>query len=230
MKTRFLLAFALGCLFFSTAARAQSSSKKFSFGLKAGANFSRLNDLSYQTPRLDAGGLPVLSGGQVVYDFLQQNDSRTLGITGGLFARFGRKIYIQPEVLFSVKGGKFDIIRQGLETQSIHAKIGTIDLPVLLGVRLGPLRINAGPMASLPVLDGNLKTTFAEYTKQPFSETTKKAQMGYQAGVGLSLLGLQLDLRYEGSLRKTTIQDVNELTNLSSSRSNLWQLTAGFGF
>ncbi|MFC5411713.1 porin family protein [Larkinella bovis] len=210
--------------------RAQSSGKRFSFGLKAGANFSKLNDLSYQTPRLDGNGLPVMSGGQVVYDFFQQNDTHTLGITGGLYARFGSKIYLQPEVLFSVKGGKFDIIRQGLATQSVNVKVGTIDVPVLLGVRLGPLRLNAGPMASLPVLSGNLKESLQHYTTQAFRETTKQAQFGYQAGIGLSLAGMQLDLRYEGGLGKPTISEANDLNKTSSTRSNLWQLTVGFGF
>ncbi|GAB3331705.1 hypothetical protein GCM10027299_37600 [Larkinella ripae] len=229
MKTATLLLLTLGCLLVSAAGFAQST-KRFSFGLKAGANFSKLDDLSYQTPRLGVDGLPVLSGGQVVYDFFQQNDTRTLGITGGLYARFGNKFYIQPEVLFSVKGGKFDIIRQGLATQSIQVKVGTIDLPVLVGIKLGPLRLNAGPMASLPVLGGKLKTTFQEYTTQPFSKTAKTAQLGYQAGIGLSLAGMQLDLRREGGLGKSKPANANELTNVSSSRSNLWQLTVGFGF
>ncbi|GAB3272150.1 hypothetical protein GCM10027347_43670 [Larkinella harenae] len=230
MNIRNLFFFAVCCLLGASMAQAQSSSKRFSLGLKVGANFSRLNDLSYQTPRLDMSGLPVLNGGQIVYDFFQQNDARTTGLTGGLYARFGNRFFIQPEVLFSVKGGKFDIIRQGLETLSVPVKVGTIDLPVLVGFRLGPLRINAGPMASLPVLGGNLKASFKEYTTQPFNQTAKKAQLGYQAGIGLSLAGMQLDLRHEGGLSKRIIQDVHELTDVTSSRSNLWQLTVGFGF
>ena len=229
MKTFFAVVASL-LLLSPTAAVAQSKPKKVGFGLKVGANFSRLNQLSYQTPRLDAQGLPVLSGGQVVYDFFRQNDSRSTGLVGGVFARFGSRVYLQPEVLFSVKGGSFDVIRQGLETQSVNVKVGTIDLPLLLGVRLGPLRLNAGPMASLTVLEGNLKESLRQYGSQPFSETARQAQFGYQAGVGLKLAGMLLDLRYEGGLG-----DVQKALSLApaegtSARLSLWQLTAGFGF
>ena len=64
--------------------------KALTFGLKIGANFSELNTLEVKTPRLTGpGGVPVLSGGQVVYDFFQDNDSRTTGLVGGAFLRIG---------------------------------------------------------------------------------------------------------------------------------------------
>lgn len=230
MKFRFLPLLALaGFVLLSSASLAQSSTKKFSVGLRVGANFSKLDDLSYQTPRLDMNGLPVMSGGKIVYDFFQQNDARSTGLVGGVFARFGNRLYIQPEVLFSVKGGRFDIIRQGLETRSVNVKVGTIDLPLLLGVRLGPLRLNAGPMASLTVLNGDLKGALSQYGSQPISETAKQAKFGYQAGVGLTLSGMQLDIRQEGGLSGGTTSSGNAASG-ASGRTALWQLTVGFGF
>ncbi|QJW90315.1 PorT family protein [Spirosoma taeanense] len=220
-------------LFTATNGLAQSSGRKFSFGVKVGANFSQLNNLSFSTPRLTANGLPVMSGGQVVYDFFQQNDARTTGIVGGLFARFGNRLYLQPELLVSAKGGKFDVIRQGLATQSVDVKLTTVDLLLLIGVRLGPLRLNAGPMASLTVSEsGNLKATVQQYTNQPISKTAKQAVFGYQAGGGITLGGLQLDLRYEGNLSDLSsvgIQTPNNDTRFST-KASLWQLTVGFGF
>lgn len=56
-------------------------------------------DLALQTPRLGTDGLPVLSGGKLVYDFFQDNDIHTLGVVGGGYARFGNRFYIQPEPL-----------------------------------------------------------------------------------------------------------------------------------
>ncbi len=228
MKTRFLHLLTLaGFVLLSTTALAQFGGKKLSFGIRVGANFSKLDDLSYQTPRLDQNGLPMMSGGNIVYDFFRQNDARTTGLVGGVYARFGNRLYIQPEVLFSVKGGRFDIVRQGLETQSVAVKVGTIDIPLLVGLRLGPLRLNAGPMASLSVLNGDLKAAYNQYTSQPFSQTTKQAQLGYQAGVGLTFMGLQLDLRHEGGVKVTSSADP---TNNVPARANVWQFTAGFGF
>ncbi|GHB75327.1 outer membrane beta-barrel protein [Persicitalea jodogahamensis] len=231
MKNLFNLLPLLFVLCFSSPTQAQLPAKKFSWGLKVGANFSQLDDLSYQTPRLGADGLPVLTGGKIVYDFFQQNEGHTTGLVGGAYARIGRKIYVQPEILFSVKGGRMDLIRQGLETRSFDAKVGTIDLPLLLGIKLGPLRLNAGPLASLRVLDGDLKGALKEYNSQSVRQTVRQAQLGYQAGIGLSFSGMQFELRREGGLGKSVFSSGEPSTQADvSTRSSLWQLTVGFGF
>ncbi|GAB3506026.1 hypothetical protein GCM10027341_38530 [Spirosoma knui] len=212
-----------------TSCRGQS----VSFGLKVGANFSQLNTLEFRTPRLMADGMPVLSGGQVVYDFFQQNDSRSMGIVGGAYLRVGKRVFIQPELLLSVKGGKFDLVRQGILTQQIDVRITMFDMPVLVGFRVGPLRLNAGPMASLTISETNsLNDAFRQYTSQPISKTVKQAIFGYQAGAGVSLVGLQLDLRYEGNLSDFVAAGLKTPANDErfSAKTNLWQLTVGFGF
>ncbi|WP_229311169.1 outer membrane beta-barrel protein [Larkinella soli] len=207
--------------------------KFFTFGLKVGANFSQLKTLEVKTPRLTAGGIPVTSGGQIVYDFFRNNDARTTGIVGGAFFRFGRKLYIQPEVLVSAKGGKFDLIQTGLATQSIDVKFTTFDVPVLLGVKLGPLRLNAGPMMSLTISeDKNLKDSFKQYTTQSIDDTFKQAVFGYQAGAGISLSGINLDVRYEGNLsdlNEVGIKTPNNDTRFTT-KTSLWQITIGFAF
>lgn len=211
--------------------RAQPPAKRFSWGVKVGANFSQHDELSYQIPRLGADGVPLSSGGNLVYDFFRQNDGHTTGLVGGLYARFGDRLFLQPELLFSVKGGKLDLIRQGLETRSFNVKVGTFDLPLLLGMKLGPLRLNAGPMASLRVLDGDMKGALREYTGQSVRQTIQQAQLGYQAGLGFSFSGMQLDLRREGGLGKSASRTAEPATPPRvAPRSALWQLTVGFGF
>ena len=207
--------------------------KLFTFGVKIGANFSQLNTLELKTPRLTSSGLPVTSGGQIVYDFFRNNDSRTTGIVGGAFFRFGRKLYIQPELLISAKGGKFDLIQTGLTNQSIDVNFTTFDIPVLIGFKLGPLRLNAGPLMSLTISeDKNLKDSFQQYTSQPIDDTFKQAVFGYQAGAGLSLAGFQLDLRYEGNLSDLSQIGIKTPNNDSrfTTKSTLWQLTVGYAF
>ncbi|QDK82209.1 PorT family protein [Spirosoma sp. KCTC 42546] len=216
-----------------TQSMAQSAGKKIHVGLKAGANFSQLDNLSFSTPRLMENGLPVLSGGHVVYDFFEQNQSRSTGIVGGVFVRFGNRFFIQPELLLSSKGGQFDIIRQGLETQSVRVRVTTFDLPLLIGVKLGPLRINVGPVVSLPLSETNsLSDSFQRYAAQSLSQTAKQAVYGYQAGIGVNLGGIQLDLRQEGSLNTIFPVTLKDPANDSrfSSKTNVWQLTAGFSF
>jgi len=228
----------LSLLLIPTLASAQFSGrgKFFSFGVKVGANFSQLNTLEVKTPRLTQpgpGGIPVVtSGGQIVYDFFQNNNSRITGIVGGVFFRFGRKFFIQPEVLISAKGGSFDVVKTSLATQKIDVKFTTIDVPILLGFKLGPLRLNAGPMASLTVSQNQkLKDALDQYSKQSIDDTFKQAVFGYQAGVGLTFLGLNLDVRYEGSLSDLSQIGLDPGNDARfTSKTALWQLTAGFGF
>ena len=209
-------------------------SKFFTYGLKVGANFSQLNTLEFKKPRLTGpGGIPVVSGGQTVYDFFQDNSKSTTGIVGGIFLRFGKKIFIQPELLVSAKGGSFDLIRAGLATQQIDVRLTTLDIPVLLGVKLGPLRLNAGPMASLTISKSqSLKDALSQYSTQSIDETVKQAVFGYQAGIGITLLGLQLDGRYEGNLSDLAQVGITVPGNDArfTTKTTLWQLTVGYGF
>lgn len=208
--------------------------KLLTFGLKIGANFSELNTLEVKTPRLTGpGGVPVVSGGQIVYDFFQDNNRRTTGLVGGAFLRIGRKFFVQPEVLVSAKGGSFDLVQTGLATQKIDVKFTTVDVPLLIGYKFGPLRLNAGPMASLTVSENqSLKDALNQYTTQSIDQTFKQAVFGYQAGVGLTALGINLDVRYEGNLSDLSQVGIKTPGNDArfTAKTNLWQVTVGVGF
>lgn len=228
LSKSFLVVFGLLALSFSAVAQ-----KSISFGIKAGANFSQLNTSALKTPRLSASGSPVVQGGQVVYDFYQDNKSQVTGFVGGVYARLGKRIYLQPEVLISTKGGSVDLIQSGSTTQKLDAKFTTFDIPLLLGLKLGPLRLNAGPMASLVIAENStLKDSFKQYTTQSITKTAQEAVFGYQAGAGLSLLGLQLDVRYEGSLSDFSSVGLKTPSGDTrfTSKTSLWQITVGYGF
>ncbi|WP_266367212.1 porin family protein [Tellurirhabdus rosea] len=213
---------------------ALSMAQPIKFGVKFGANFSQLQTDGLRATRLDNGS-PVMTGGQAVVDFFKESESRRTGFVGGVYARLGKKLYIQPEVLVSAKGGSFDIVRTGMTstTQRVDIKTTTIDIPLMVGYKLGPLRLNAGPLASLPISESkSFKDAVNQYTTQPVDQTYKQAIFGYQAGAGLSLLGLQLDVRYEGGLSDLSRVGIKTPQNDSrfTTRGNLWQITAGFGF
>ena len=82
--------------------------------------------------------------------------------------RFGRNLYVQPEVLLSTKGGTFDIIQNDGDIpvkQQVNVRFSSIDVPLLVGLKGGPLRINAGPMASFRVGENQkLRDAFQQYT------------------------------------------------------------------
>ena len=197
--------------------------KLFTVGLRAGVNLSQVagNDLS-------------LSSGGKNFSF-KNNDTRAYGFVGGIFMRFGKKIFIQPEILLSQKGGKFDVFEDGKSNgRSVDLKLTNIDLPVLVGVKLGNvLRINAGPVATFRLSDsGNIGDSIKEYQGQNANEVFKDVILGYQAGVGFDIGKLNIDLRYEGNVNDVVDVKFSDASTASkfAAKGNSLQATLGFNF
>ncbi len=194
----------------------------FRFGLKAGANLSNI----------EGNDLKLGSGGNA-FNF-KDNEDRSLGFTGGIYMRFGRNFYLQPEILLSQKGGKFNVYEDGVKNEDgkVDVRFSNLDVPVLVGGRLFRFfRINAGPMASFRLTEnGKIGESFDQYTGDDADITYKNGvAWGYQMGVGFDLGRLSLDVRYEGNLN-----DVVDIKYKSTSveqqfgrKSNLWQATLG---
>jgi len=140
------------------------------------------------------------------------------GFHGGAFLRltfFG--IYLQPELLFSTRTNEYTVIDKNnpLPSGTYVAKqsFNKLDIPVMLGFKLGPLRINAGPTGSLLINSPKAIITNTDY-KNNFNKMT----FGYQAGLGFDLLNfLTFDMRYEGNLKKYQ----NQIQNLAGTKYNL---------
>ncbi|GAB2791090.1 hypothetical protein GCM10027275_40040 [Rhabdobacter roseus] len=212
-------------------------SKGFAFGLKGGVNLSKLSMGDVLTTRYDNNGNPYLNyNGQEVRDNLRESyDSRT-GFSGGVYARFGRHLFVQPEVLVSTKGGTFDIIQNNNDapiTQKVNVRYSSIDVPILIGLKGGPFRINAGPMASFRIGDDQrLRDAFRYYTSGSINDALSQAVYGYQLGAGLDILGVSVDVRREGTFTDLATFRVNN-TQLGGSSTvrqklNSWQVTLGF--
>jgi opacity protein-like surface antigen len=140
------------------------------------------------------------------------------GFHGGAFVRitlFG--FYIEPELLFSTRTDEYtvnNITNQNSPVSYIAKQtFNKLDIPVMLGFKLGPLRLNAGPTGSLLINSPTDLISNPEY-KNNYSKMT----IGYQAGVGFDLFKrLTFDLRYEGSLKKYQ----NQIQNLAGTKVNL---------
>ncbi len=188
---------------------ANLKAQSFRLGLKGGINFAQLKT---------EGSLA---------NIYEQSTATKTGYVGGLYMRFGEKVFIQPELLFSAKGGKINALQPvgGTSSKTFDIDYTSIDVPVLLGFKVGPIRLNAGPVASFKVsqsIDEDLKTYSSNV-----SESFKNAAYGYQAGVGLDIGAFSVDLRYEGSISEVSaISDLTKNVN-ASQKGNLWQLTAG---
>lgn len=178
-------------------------------GLKAGMNLSNIYT--------DAGSL----GNNI----MESLDTRS-GFVFGAWGRLGQKIYLQPEVLVASRGGQVEIQPfGGGSPELIDVKYTSLDIPVLIGFRpLKFLRIMAGPVATLKLNeDKKLREALGDYTTNT-GDAFKNASYGYQIGVGVNLLGFELDLRKDGSLSDINVaQFANEPQ--FSQRANGWQLT-----
>lgn len=212
---------------------AQKRRSAFALGLKGGVNLSQLKTGDFFTARLGDNGMPRFTyNGQVLRDNLRDSYATRTGLAGGVWMRFGRTFFIQPEAVMSSKGGAFEVYYNGQNVSDlVKVKLTTIDVPVLVGLKLGPLRVNAGPMASFLV--GNNQTlgqALQQYTTGSASDAFEKAYYGYQLGGGLDIGSISLDVRYEGAwsdVSSIALQSVAQNTQFNQ-RNNLWQVTLGW--
>ena len=119
------------------------------------------------------------------------------GFQAGVFLRLSLLgIYLQPEVVFASNTYEYNVTQGTNPTELVKQTFNRLDVPVLLGIKLGPLRINAGPAAAVQI-----GTPKALVDDPDFESLYKGATFGYQAGIGFDLFKkLTIDARYGGSL------------------------------
>ncbi len=113
----------------------------------------------------------------------------------GAYARINlSKVYIQPEIYFNTKGGKFEDDDNALDVvKSFDFK--TVDVPILVGYKVISmptfnLRLNAGPVLSF-VTDKKVREQIDS------TESFKDQIFGVQYGGGIDFMFLSLDFRVE---------------------------------
>jgi hypothetical protein len=213
---------------------AQAQKKGFAFGIKGGVNLSRLTMGNVFTTRYDDSGNPYLGyDGKEVKDNLKQSFDTRTGAVGGIYARFGRTLFIQPEVLISTKGGSFEIVKTDLEqpvSETINIKYSNIDVPLLIGFKGGPLRILAGPVTSFRIGDNQRLSDAFKYYTSDFKNSMSEATFGYQLGAGLDIGSFSLDVRREGSFTNVAsfqVKGQNAGDNSVKQKISSWQVTLG---
>ena len=143
---------------------------KFDLGIKGGVNFSKVS--------------------------LDLEDYNAESVTKTHFGAFGRigwdRIFIQPEVYFSGKGG--DV--KNVATTLTEIDFKTVDIPVLIGLsvikgKVLDLHVVGGPVFS-NIVSKNIKG--GNLVKEEFY---KNNYFGIQYGVGIDVLFLTFDARME---------------------------------
>ncbi|OFY66375.1 MAG: hypothetical protein A2Y71_04760 [Bacteroidetes bacterium RBG_13_42_15] len=188
------------------------------FGLKAGLS----------TTNLKMEDLKTLTSGQTQY-VVDALKGANYGFHGGAFVRFSMLgFYVQPELLFASRTDEYNVTELDNPTVVVKQQFNQLDIPIMLGLKVGPLRLNAGPSARL------LINSPKDLIDDPdFKAMYNKLTFGYQAGIGVDIIKrLTLDLRYEGSLQKyqTQIQNVaGDKFNLDD-RPNAFLFSVGIMF
>ena len=194
---------------------------KIEVGVRGGVNLAQLRTGNFVAERR--------INSQVLVDNIKESFQTRTGYVAGAFLRIGGKFYLQPELILSAKGGNINILRSATNpsTNVVEISYTNVDVPLLLGYRLEPLRLQAGPLASFNVSAGqSLNDALKAYTSNGTANAFKNAYYGYQAGAGLDIGKLSLDVRYEGSLSEVSFVDLSNRVNFSQ-KASLWQITLG---
>jgi hypothetical protein len=186
-------------LLFIAGAYASYGQAQFALGLKAGPNFAKIDANSS------------------IYD----NYSSRTGFHGGAFALVKlTKIGIQPEVIFSKQGSKYQFNNQDLESNFDY-----INIPIIIKLYLAAgLNLQAGPQfgflskGEVEQFVGGVKTT------TDAKNFYKDSDVSLALGAGWDLpFGLTLDARYNLGLSKN-----NENSTFDQAKNQVYQISVGY--
>jgi hypothetical protein len=206
MKKLIGLLFLLITLIFTS----EQSYAQFDLGLKIGYNASKLNT------NIDSIKSSMSSGFHV-----------------GAFARIGKRVHLQPEFYYTLSGATFENL--GINTVNDWKQkvtVGTLDIPVLIGFsiiqsKILKWRIMVGPEASFVV---NSKIEDVSLTGPIEKSNLNTVNWYIQAGTGIDVLFMTLDIRYQAGLN-SLINDVtgnNGTVYPVNSKGNLFVVSLGF--
>jgi len=175
------------------------------YGIKAGVNFA------------------TLTGDDVP----EELESRT-GFHVGAVAEFKltEQFSIQPELIYSQQGTKFDTVEEGVSVKST-LKFDYLNLPILAKYYiLEGLSLEAGPQIGYRVsAKVKLEAPSLGEAEYDTKDTTKAIEFGVAGGVAYDLpMGLFFQARYAAGLSK--INDDND----GDIKNGVFSLSAGFKF
>lgn len=112
------------------------------------------------------------------------------GFEGGIFFRFGKKWYMQPELLYSFRQTNFEVLLDEVNT-NIAAQNHYVILPILIGYKI----LN-GESSNIRLLFGP-KFAYRLATNKPeFDDILKPFEYGCEVGLGLDVSIVTLDISY----------------------------------
>jgi hypothetical protein len=186
----------------------------FDFGIRAG-----LSSASYKADDLTQGTDYVI----------KKSDNSEFGYHLGVIGQFELLgLLVQPELLLSTISNKYKI-SEAATPQNIVTKNDrtfNLDFPIILGYKIGPAKLEAGPVGRILIANFSQLKDYTGYENQ-----FNRASWAFQAGAGLQLLGLTVDLKYEFGLSKLGSGiKVGGVERKFDSRVNQFVLSVGYFF
>lgn len=168
---------------------------RFEVGIKGGANYAGIS-----------------------FDKEDYSTESVLKMHAGGFMRVGvGRVFVQPEVYFSGKGG---LLKSDAWSVATTFDFSTVDVPVLFGINV----VN-GDNFGFHIIGGPLYSNIAraEIRNSNIFNTQfyKDHYVGYQYGVGMDLLFLTIDARMENAI------DAFYYQNGSSGKSSTFMISVG---
>jgi hypothetical protein len=190
------------------------NTNRFNFGVRAGFNSSMYLVSEFKIK-------------DVTIDEIQNNYK-----IGGFAALFGRfniyRHYIQPELSYQISRSEITFDKLGShhpeiepDYASIHAKIHSVEFPVLYGyniVKKGPYELSAfgGPKAKFLWKRKN-EITFENFEQKDMREELHPMALSVVLGVAVNISKIFFDFRYEQGLtnisRTVTYDDMHATDN-----------------
>ena len=154
----------------------------------------------------------------------------------GVFARFGKKIYVQPEVNWLTQGSvfKYPSFKDGIVPLEQEIKLSTIQVPVNVGwrflnLKVVQLRVFAGVAANF-VMNTTINTKSGDpddYENALIPDDFKSVQWQWDVGAGVDILMFAVDVKYMGGINNL-LDNVQVDGNTITSKSNLFVVTVGW--
>ncbi len=184
-----------------------------------------------KSQEFDLGVHAGISRSSMVQNFADFGSANTItGFTGGLYTKFKfLGFFVMPEVNYTQRGGDIqNYLGQTVASNTIHY----IDVPVLAGKQFFKFfRVNAGPVFQF-AMGNETASSLATYTN---NSSVNSFVLGLQAGAGIDIWKLSLDVRYDtGITDAAKVVVSNSSPTISSlnysSRSSMFIFTLGYRF
>jgi hypothetical protein len=157
------------------------------------------------------------------------------GFHVGVWSRFGKRLYVAPEIQYTMSGAVFsdegNVVTSGWKQK---ITIGSFDVPVMVGFKIIhsdfiTWRIELGPQASFVV---NQKIKDVNSVTGPIKDASLSSVNWYiLGGTGIDILFMKLDVKYQYGLNEL-VKDVQTTTGTSTSsfdsKNQMFVVSLGF--